>query len=270
MAPPESTSTSVFRDRALWIGLAGIAVSLVASVLLINFAVMPLWTRHDAVVTVPDLSGLSAVEADAALARAGLEAEPDRTRFNPNVEADVVVEQDPEPGTKVKPGRRIYFYVNESPKQLVVVPDVVSLSEGVARPRVIEAGLTIASTEIDSVRTPFDNTVTRQVPKAGSQVRQGTRMTLWLSPGVGTRRVRVPDVVGQTPDEARSRLRQAGLWVDSPRADGSEVLWQDPDRGETLREGQEVRIYTTPRGGDTPDDTEDVDTSDDDDVSEGS
>jgi beta-lactam-binding protein with PASTA domain len=241
----------MFKDRAFWIGLLGIAVGLVAFVLLLNFAIMPLWTRHDAAVAVPDVSGMSAVEAEATLERAGLNAAPDRTPYNPNVEADVVVEQNPEPGTQVKPGRRIYFYVNESPKQLVVVPDVVSLSEGVARPRVTEAGLVVASTEMDSVRTPYENTVTRQIPKAGSQVRQGTRMTLWLSPGVGTRQVRVPDVTGRSPDEARSRLRQAGLWVDSPRATSGEVLWQDPDRGATVKEGQEVRIYTTPRDAGT-------------------
>ena len=258
MARPESTSTSMFKDRAFWIGLLGIAVGLVAFVLLLNFAMMPLWTRHDAAVTVPDVSGLSAVEAEATLERAGLNAAPDRQPYNPNVEADVVMEQSPEPGTQVKPGRRIYFYVNESPKQLVLVPDVVSLSEGVARPRITEAELVVATTEIDSVRTPYENTVTRQVPKAGSQVRKGTRMTLWLSPGIGTRRVRVPDVTGRSPDEARSRLRQAGLWVDSPRATGGEVLWQDPDRGETLKEGEEVRIYTTPRdGGGTSSETDD-------------
>ena len=249
----------MFKDRAFWIGLLGIAVGLVAFVLLLNFAIMPLWTRHDAAVSVPNVSGMTAVEAEATLERAGLNAAPDRTPYNPNVEADVVVEQSPEPGTEVKPGRRIYFYVNESPKQLVVVPDVVSLSEGVARPRITEAKLVVAGTEIDSVRTPFENTVTRQVPSAGSQVRQGTRMTLWLSPGVGTERVRVPDVVGMSPDEARSRLRQAGLWVDSPRATGGEVLWQDPDRGETIKEGEEVRIYTTPRdgGGESSDDESD-------------
>ncbi|MEO0559753.1 MAG: PASTA domain-containing protein [Bacteroidota bacterium] len=258
MARSESTSTSMFMDRAFWIGLLGIAAGLVGFVLLLNFAIMPLWTRHDAAIAVPNVSGMSAVEAEATLERAGLNAAPDRMIYNANLEADVVLEQNPEAGTEVKPGRRIYFYVNESPKQLVLVPDVVSLSEGVARPRVTEAGLVVAGTEIDSMRTPYENTVTRQVPNAGSQVRQGTRMTLWLSPGVGTRQVRVPDVAGLSTDEARSRLRQVGLWVDSPRATNGEVLWQDPDRGETLKEGQEVRIYTTPRDGvsDDPEDSE--------------
>ena len=257
MARSDSSSSSVFADRAFWIGLLGIAGGLVAFVLLLNFAIMPLWTRHDAAVTVPDVREMSAVDADATLGRAGLSAYPDRVPYNPNVEPDVVVEQSPEAGTQVKPGRKIYFWVNESPKQLVSVPNLVSLSEGVARPRAKEAGLVVAATEIDSIRTPFDNTVTRQAPKAGTQVRQGTPMTLWLSPGVGTRRVRVPDVTGRSPDEARQRLRQAGLWVDSPRATGPEVLWQDPERGETLREGSEVRIHTTPRGGDLPQETPD-------------
>ena len=265
MARPDSSSSSVFKDRAFWIGLLGIAGGLVAFVLLLNSAIMPLWTRHDAAVTVPDVRKMSAIDADAALGRAGLNASPDRVPYNPNIEADVVVEQSPAAGTEVKPGRKIYFWVNESPKQLVSVPDLVSLNEGLARPKAEDAGLVVARTEIDSVRTPFDNTVTRQAPKAGTQVRQGTPVTLWLSPGVGTRQVRVPDVTGRSPDEARQRLRQAGLWVDSPRATGPEVLWQDPERGETLREGSEVRIHTTPRGGELlPEESSDDDPDGDD------
>lgn len=220
-------------------------LGLVAFALLFNYAVMPIWTRHDAAVEVPDVKGLTPSDAESTLLLAGLEGEDQEQPYNPNVAADVVVDQSPEAGTAVKPGRRIYYYINVSPKQLVAVPDVVSLSESKAREDVGDRDLVVDRVEMDSVRTPYENTVTRQSPASDSRVPVGTRVTLWISPGVENgRRVTVPGVVGMSADDAREAIRAAELWVDSPRAASGEVTRQEPVRGETLNPGQEVRIYT--------------------------
>ncbi len=240
---------SVLRDKALWLGLVGIGISLVVFALLFNFAVMPLWTRHDASIQVPDVRELNESQAESALRAAGLGAEMREQPFNPNLAADIVVEQTPDPSTMVKPGRRVYYYVNASPKELAITPDVLSMAEGVARTRLEESGLIVGRVESDTVRTPFRNTVTRQTPPAGRQVPSGTRVTLWLSPGPGTASVNVPNVIGNTPEEAKEIIRRAGLWVDSPSATGERVRSQQPEEGSTLKEGEEVRISTSPSGG---------------------
>jgi beta-lactam-binding protein with PASTA domain len=240
---------SVLSDKVFWLGLVGIAMGIAVFALLFNYAVMPLWTRHDAAITVPDVREMTDTEAATTLRATGLGAEMREQPFNSNLTPDIVVEQTPDPNTMVKPGRRVYYYVNTSPKELTVTPDVTSLAEGVARARVEEAGLAIGRVESDTLRTPFRNTVTRQTPLAGQQVPQGTRVMLWLSPGPGTAQVRVPNVIGSTPEEARETLRGAGLWVDSPSATGDRVRSQQPEEGSTLREGEEVRISTSPSGG---------------------
>ena len=215
---------TLLTDRAFWLGLGAIGLGLVAFALLFNYAVMPIWTRHDAAVEVPDVKSMTTGDAESTLLLAGLEGEYQEQPYNPNVAADVVVDQSPAAGTAVKPGRRIYYYVNVSPKQLVAVPNVVSLSEGKAREDVGDRGLVVDRVELDSVRTPYDNTVTRQLPEPESRVPVGTRVTLWISPGVETgREVAVPDVVGMTVAEARAAIREAELWVDSPRATDGEV-----------------------------------------------
>lgn len=250
MARPDSKGLrATLTDRAFWLGLGAIVAGLVAFALLFNMAVMPIWTRHDAAVTVPDVRELSPGEAQNALLLAGLDWEEQLQPFNPNVAADVVVDQSPAAGTTVKPGRRIYYYVNESPKQLAVVPSVVSLSEGKAREDIGDRGLVVERVETDSVRTPYENTVTRQQPEAQSRVPVGTRVTLWISPGIDTRReVTVPDLVGMDVPEARAAIRNAELWVDSPRADSGRVRRQEPRPGGLLNPGQEVRIYTDSDG----------------------
>ncbi|PAP75567.1 PASTA domain-containing protein [Rubrivirga marina] len=236
---------SVLSDRAFWLGLVAIALGLVLFALLFNFAVMPIWTRHDAAVTVPDVKELTPDDAQNTLLLAGLEWEAREQPYNPNVPADVIVDQSPAAGTMVKPGRRIYYYVNVSPKQLVVVPRVISLSEAKAREDIGDRGLVVDRVELDTVRTPYENTITRQEPAAESRVPVGTRVTLWISPGVENgRQVTVPNVVGMSVSEARAAISDAELWVDSPRAVEGQVVRQEPDRGERLNPGQEVRIYT--------------------------
>ena len=234
---------SILTDRALWSGLFGILVGLIVAVVLFNYAIMPIWTRHDASITVPNVREMTSTEAERTLVLAGLDAERREQPFNPNLRPDLVVDQSPGASTLVKPGRRIYYYVNAAPKELVVMPDVVSLSEGAARPQVEDAGLAVGRVELDSVRTPYENTVTRQLPAAGRRIPRGTRVQLWLSRGIDTsRRVEVPDVLGMTPEAARSRIREAGLWVASPRATGDRVTAQDPARGTLLNPGKEVAI----------------------------
>lgn len=235
---------SVLTDGAFWLGLGAIVLAGLLSVVLFNYAVMPLYTRHDATVQVPDLRELSPSQAERALRQAGLEAVQDEQPYNPNVTADVVMDQAPSANTAVKPGRRVYYYINAAPRELVEVPRVLTLAEGRARPAIEEAGLAVGAVRIDTLRTPFESTVTRQLPDPGRRVPQGTRVQLWISPGVGTTRVSVPDVVGLTPEEARARIFENGLWVDSPEATGERVLRQEPAHRTAMFEGEEVQIYT--------------------------
>lgn len=233
---------ALLTDRAFWVGLLAIGLGLVVFALLFNFAVMPIWTRHDASLTVPDVREMTPDEAESSLRLAGLVGEYDEQPYNPNLTKDIVVDQSPEAGTTVKPGRRVYYYVNASPKDLVPVPAVVSLSEGRAREAVTEAELVVARVETDTSRTPFAGTVTRQQPAAGTQVPVGQRITLWISPGIDeTREVTVPDVVGRSAADARQRIREAGLWTEASDASGT-VVSQEPERGERLHPGQEVRL----------------------------
>jgi beta-lactam-binding protein with PASTA domain len=232
-------------SRHLWLRAGGLVAGVVLFAILFNLALMPLWTRHGAEISVPEVRRLSADEAEDALASAGLRAEQREQPFNPNLPADVVVDQTPLPGSAVKPGRRIYFYVNARPREMVRVPDVVSRSEGVARADLESARLVIGEVLVDNVHTPYEGTVTRQTPRGGHQIPIGSRVTLWISPGLGSDRVVVPDVADLSPAEARRVIREAGLWVDSPNARGDRVRWQEPRAGTRLREGEEVRIHTT-------------------------
>lgn len=241
-----SDERSLLLSKPFWLRVAALGAAGLLALALVDLALMPLWTRHGAEIRVPEVVRMTADDAERALAAAGLDAEMREQPFNPNLPPDIVVDQTPAPNAAVKPGRRVYYYVNARPREMVQVPDVASRSEGVARADLEQAGLLVGEVIVDSVHTPYEGTVTRQLPRGGQQAPQGTRVTLWVSPGLGQDRVTVPDVTGLSPAEARRVIREAGLWVDSPNARGDSIRWQEPPPGTRLREGEEVRIHSTP------------------------
>lgn len=249
-APPSLMSTpgrlrSVLTDRAFWLGLGVMAAGFLVLLLLVNFAVMPIWTRHSSTIEVPSVRELAPLDAERTLWLSGLAAERREQPFNPNLPADIVVDQTPAAGLAVKPGRRVYYYVNASPTDRVAMPSVVSKVQGQATADIEGAGLMVGAVRYDTLRSPHENTVTRQLPEAGRLVPLGTPVSIWLSPGLDpSRRVQVPDLVGMSAEQARERIRDAGLWISPSQQQTGRVTRQTPARGETAPAGSEVAITT--------------------------
>src|SRR4051794_13124882 len=91
----------------------------------------------------------------------------------------------------------------------VAVPDVVGRDSADAAEVLHKRGLEVAFTNVESTKPV--NQVTGQDPNAGEEVREGTTVTVTVSGGRGT--VAVPDVVGQSQDDATRALQDAGFKV---------------------------------------------------------
>jgi beta-lactam-binding protein with PASTA domain len=240
-------------NRYFWTGLAALLVLSAAAVLVLDKLVMPGYTRQSVSVTVPDLTNVS--YADAASVLTGLELTFERLdqRFNPAVARDAVLDQNPAPGTPVKPGRRIYLSVNSGTTPIVTVPRVEGLALREARNRMTTAGLVVTSEVPDPIPSPYENTVTTQRPEAGERVDQGSAVTLWYSTGLGSEFVEVPDVVG-LPTRLAARallsLRLRSVVVDALQED-SIVVRQSRPPGTRVREGFEIRLFVTHVAGES-------------------
>ncbi|MEM8600691.1 MAG: PASTA domain-containing protein [Bacteroidota bacterium] len=233
---PVLTQRRFWRTTLLFIG--GLAVF----GLLVNFVVMPFYTRQGVQVEVPDVRTMTLADAETLLRGRDLEPAMRAQPFNPNLDPDEVVDQDPKGGRVVKPGRTVYVYVNLTPSERVRVPDVMTLSEGRARAAIRAAGLQIEAVREDDTPSPYEGTIVRQQPTPGAEVLIGTGVTLYTSPGPGNRTVVVPNVIGLQPDEARRFLEDAGLFVDPNRSVSGTITSQRPGAGEAVAEGTEVRL----------------------------
>jgi eukaryotic-like serine/threonine-protein kinase len=233
-------------NRHFVLGLLLAVVALATLIVAFNHIMMPAYTRQDAQVTVPEVRELSYDEAVRMIEGRRLRAERREQPFNPGFPRDAIIDQNPGPNALVKPGRRIYLYVNSGTERTVSMPEVRTLTESVARSQLAELGLVQVSLRRDERPSPYPGTVTLQEPSAGEAIRTGESVTLWISPGLGDGAVEVPDVRGLGAEEAAERLSTVGLWVDPTRAISGTVTRQEPFSGSTVRPGTEVRLSSVP------------------------
>lgn len=129
-------------------------------------------------VTVPDLRGMSADEAQRTLASYGLNGQQGDAVFSSDVDKDKVAGQDTTAGTTAYKGDTIVFHLSKGP-ETANVPNVQGLDFETARDRLESAGFTVSlQWKDDSAKV---NTVIRQSVTGTAEL--GTTITLTISNG---------------------------------------------------------------------------------------
>lgn len=129
-------------------------------------------------VTVPDLRGMSADEAQRVLASYGLNGQQGDTVFSDDVEENRVAQQDIAAGTTAYKGDTITFHLSKGP-ETASVPNVQGLDFETARDRLEAAGFTVYLQWRDD--SAAVNTVIRQSVTGTAKL--GTTITLTISNG---------------------------------------------------------------------------------------
>ena len=180
--------------------------------------VMQLGTRHGARRTVPDFSGIRLDEAEALARRHDLKLHVNDSLFVPAYEGGIVLDQLPEGGVEVKPGRTIYITINSFREKLVPVPYVAGRSLRQAKNILEIAGLEIAQLIYrEDIATNYvldeyigDRQITERVQ---FEAPMSTGVTLHVGVEPENDRTVVPMVVGYPLRQAKSRLWELGLNV---------------------------------------------------------
>lgn len=259
------TIRSFITNPFVWAGVGGLFLLGLILYIVVDSFLMPQFTRHDDYVEVPDVRNYSVVDAERQLASLDLQSEQVMERFSPEAPRDAVIDQNPGPNTRVKPGRRIYLTVNSGRQSRVLVPRLRDLSIREARSRLAAVGLTAGELRPDSIPSPYPNTITRQSPAAGDSLNPGGTVNLWYSTGLGSSFVSMPDLVGLTIQEAEevlqsARLRFVVIGADEMDVDDEavvRVVRQSREPGTRVREGFEIRLFV----GDDADEEEIADDS---------
>jgi beta-lactam-binding protein with PASTA domain len=214
-------------------------------------------------VTVPRVVGLQTPAALTALRRAGLTGTT-RAVFSAKP-ANRVVAQSPAAAAKVARGATVTLEVSKGQKP-VAVPDVTGQQVAAALATLGAQGL-----RANVVRVPSDGPagqVLAQHPKAGATAPPGSSVRLNVAAGSSSggttstspaspppppaaAAVTVPDVRGEKVNDARKRLREAGLVLEIRKVPSSlpknSVVAQSPRPDTAARQGDHV-LVTVSRG----------------------
>ncbi|MGY1397468.1 Stk1 family PASTA domain-containing Ser/Thr kinase [Streptomyces sp. SS10] len=193
-------------------------------------------------VRVPDLDGYRLDKARSLLEDEGLEPGMVTREFSDSVPRDAVISTEPGKGTEVRAGTAVKLTVSKGSP--VDVPDLTGDDPEDARAELEEAGLKVEIAD-GRIHSEHDaGKVARQTPGAGGEAAEGDTVTLTLSKG--PEMVEVPDVVGDSVDEARDKLEGAGFGVKEDRGllglFGDTVKDQSVDGGQTAPKGSTITL----------------------------
>ncbi|MGW2516032.1 Stk1 family PASTA domain-containing Ser/Thr kinase [Streptomyces sp. NPDC001617] len=199
----------------------------------------------DDTVSVPNLVGVAQADAENQLKNIDLKVgtvkkQPCEAQTKGNV-----CSQDPGKGTNLKKGEAVNLVVSTgAPK--VQVPSVIGLSLDDAKAKLEGDDYQFKVETKTRESTETANQVLDQNPIGGKQVQKGSTITLTIAKAAET--VAVPDVSGQSCDDAKSALSDVGLTgncVNTPTTDDSQdgkVISTNPTIGTQVKKNTAVQL----------------------------
>ncbi len=156
---------------------------------------------------VPRVLGLSLQEASLQIQKAGLQVQDGGAEPHPTAPQGTIIWQDPPPGVSAPAELRVTLVSSEGPPK-IPVPDVAGLDGDLAERLIAAAGLTVSPVESVPAAAPRGLAMLTR-PPATSVLSPGAPVTVVVSRGAPT--IPVPDLLGMSQADARTRLELDGL-----------------------------------------------------------
>lgn len=219
---------------------------------------LPLLTKHNQSITVPDVKGMTLDELAATLQKRDLQYHiNDDIAYSPHYPPSVVLEQHPKPGTHVKEGRRIYLTLNAAQAPEVMMPNLVDSSLRHAYIMLKSRGLSY--NQITYVPDVARNAVIAQHYQGepilpDTPILQGSAIDLIVGAGLRQQTTQVPDLYGILLDDAILMLLDVGLqpgtinYEASSTSPSKAVIQQRPHADQRVKLGNRVDIWIAEKG----------------------
>ena len=230
--------------------IGGGAVILVAAIVVLGIVLG--WFGGGAKpIEVPAFAGKTIEQAQQEAEALGLKVEKGEEFYSADQEAGLITTQEPTAGSEVSEGKTIIVNISKGKKD-GVMPKVVGkdLEEGRAELEALGFGISLVREVTDSKPK---NTIIRQSIDAGQSAPDGTMIEVEVSNGKGKEMVKMPNIIGKTPDEANALLANEGLAAAVPVFEETTeiaqnlVFWQQYPEGTELEKGTEVQ-YKVSKG----------------------
>ena len=187
-------------------------------------------TRHNQVITVPDLTNLSVADAKIVAKRHDVRTEVVDSVYVKRVEKGSVFSQNPAPGSKVKKNRTIKLTINSNQTKMVKMPNLVGYSLRQAKTEILSSGLTVgklAYREDLATNNVLDQFIKGKYVAPGTQVEAETPVDLLLGLSPDDNQTFIPYLVGFTLPVARDNIFENSLNLGNVTYDETVQTYQD-------------------------------------------
>ena len=186
-----------------------IGAVIIAIVGIIGLGFMLGWFDGSDEIEVPSFVGKTLEQAQSEAEAIGLAIQEGDLVFSPDQEEGLIASQNPVEGAKVTKGKVITVNISKGKKD-GVVPKIEGMDYEEAKAYLESFGFKMGPGVTVESHLPKGVIVFQSIPY-GTAAKSGTEINVEISDGKGKEMVKVPNLIGRTPDEANSLLSAAGL-----------------------------------------------------------
>lgn len=223
--------------------IGAVAVLVIAGI--IGLGALLGWFSGDSEeIKVPNFVGRTFEEAQALAQKTGLEIARGEDVYSPDQEEGKITSQNPTADSVVSPGKLITVYVSKGKKD-GVVPKIVGKDYKEASEYLKTFGFELGIVKTESSTLP-ENVIIEQSVEEGSTASKGTKIDVTVSDGKGKETVKMPNLIGKTPDEANAIIDTEGLklgdatYEETTTTAQNLIFWQQYPEGTELEKGTAV------------------------------
>ena len=223
--------------------IGAVAVLVIAGI--IGLGALLGWFSGDSEeIKVPNFVGSTFEEAQAQAQETGLEIARGEDVYSPDQEEGKITSQNPTADSVVSPGKLITVYVSKGKKD-GVVPKIVGMDYKEASEYLKTFGFELGIVKTESSTLP-ENVIIEQSVEEGSTASKGTKIDVTVSDGKGKETVKMPNLIGKTPDEANAIIDTEGLklgdatYEETTTTAQNLIFWQQYPEGTELEKGTAV------------------------------
>ncbi len=216
--------------------------------------------KSEDTVVVPALEGKEIVYALELLTGLGLNTKVKGSEYSSDIPKHYIIFQEPDPGTELKKGRDIRVILSKGTKT-VVMPNLSGISLPQARIILEENDLYLGKISYTYIKYVEKEHIITHVPYPGIRIKRDGRVDVLVSSGARPKTCQMPDLKGNSLDEAMLAIEKHNLIIGKIRTLASRdmpentIIGQEPLFGHQVTEGSRVNLIINKvnNKGDQPD-----------------
>ena len=231
-----------------------LAIAFFAVLLVLTQMGLKAITRHNQVIIVPDLTGLSVADAKIVAKRNHIRTEVVDSVYVKRIEKGNVFSQNPAAGKEVKKDRVIKLTINAHQTKMVKMPNLVGYSLRQAKTEILSSGLSVgklAYREDIATNNVLDQFIKGRYVAPGTEVEAETPVDLLLGLSPDENETFIPYLIGYTLAVARDNLFENSRNLGNVTYDETVESYQDSvsaivyQQSPAYSPGAPVRMGTT-------------------------